>query len=173
MWRSDRAMQDMVHGLSQLDGLQIVGHVDVPAEHLCAFRGIQLFAVCQILLFSVVKNHIAHTQALRQLARICRRRVMNAVGMIDVGLRAQAKRLMQQPVRILHVGFTRRAARLIATAHELLSVRQLHTKAELLVLGRLDVEKFHGASGNFKLFAVMHFNQMQTLADKFVFACAK
>ena len=85
----------------------------------------------------------------------------------DFPVAIQAKGLAHEPVGVFHIADILPVERFIPETDECLPVRQGSPESELLFLGGLHIEAFHGEGTGLESLPVMHFIHEYGLPDTF------
>lgn len=151
--------------VDQLNGLDVIGHVDGACEVLCGLGSVAQPACSEVGVFGVVEHQMFHAQLLSQTSRIEGGRVMLLVGIKLLAILVEAECFAQQPVGSACPGLALLTVRLIAQAGQSLSVGQQSTEAELLGLGRPDVKGCDRHVVDLKLLAMLDLAQNDGLVE--------
>lgn len=126
---------------------------------------VTLAAMGQVLVFRVIENQVLYAQARRRLTGVFDGRMMFLIGMEDIGFGVEAKGFMKEPFAVTDIGFFPGLIGLITTAGQP-AVGQFQGKAELLGLGRADIEKSHVVAHELTRFPIIHRDEMQAVIEE-------
>ena len=103
--------------------------------------GIERLALRKVLVLRMPEHKVGNAQLIRQPRRVERGAVVLFIGLEAVGVRVQAERLAQQPVRPFDIAAAVRVVRLIAQTGQPRAAVQRRGEAELQQLRGADVKE--------------------------------